>query len=132
MYKGLFWLAGGPADGDRLVTYKIPCGADGAPEAADLPYNSRRGDSFTHRATWEEAAREQPREIRSKPWDHFPRGRVEIRAGRATVYHNPALGSPEFERRIREEFGLDALSPTARFVRFVPDHSRHYRAAKES
>jgi hypothetical protein len=47
-------------------------------------------------------------------------------------------GSPEFERMIRGEFGLDALGPDtlgpdapALAVRFVPDHSRHYRAGKE-
>jgi hypothetical protein len=72
------------------------------------------GVANTHKATWAEAAREQPRDIRSKPWNHFPRGRV---------YHNPALGSPEFEQRIRDAFALDALTLS---VRFVPDHSNHY------
>jgi hypothetical protein len=123
MYKGLFWLA----DGSRLITYKISCNADGVPESADLPYNSRKGNSFAHMATWAEAARRQPREIRSKPWNHFPRGRVEIKAGKATVYHNPTLCSKEFEQKIRDAFALDASPLT---VRFVPDHSSHYRAAE--
>ncbi|MDR1204293.1 MAG: hypothetical protein LBL26_02285 [Peptococcaceae bacterium] len=123
MYKGLFWLA----DDGGLITYRISCGADGTPEAADLPYNSRKGDSFTHKATWEEAAREQPRAVRSKPWNHFPRGRVEIKAGKVTVYHHPALGSPEFEQRIRGAFALDGVPSLE--VRFISDHSNHYKAA---
>ena len=125
MYKGLFWLA----DSDILITYKILCDTEGIPKAQDLPYNSRRGDSFTHKATWEEASRSQPREIRSKTWNHFPRGRVEIRMSVATVYHNPALSSPQFEQRIMEEF---ELTDAALAVRFIPDHSKHYRIGDAS
>lgn len=119
MYKGLFWLADG-----ELIAYKIPCNANGWPDNPQLPYNSRKGDSFTHKATWAEAAREQPRAVRSKPWNYFPRGRVEVKASKVTVYHNPALSSPEFERTIREAFMLNDEKLS---IRFVPDHSEHYR-----
>ena len=124
MYKGLFWLT----DGDNLISYKIRCDADGVPETPDLPYNSRRGNSFTHKATWETAVREQSRAIRAKDWNHFPRGRVEIKNGKAVIYHNPAIGSEEIMLKIRKEFDLTADVPT---VRFVPDYSLHYRAVGE-
>jgi len=119
MYKGLFWLAD-----DKLITYKIECGADGAPAIPDLRYNSRRGDSFTHKATWDEAARNQPREIRSKDWNHFPRGRVEVKAKKVTVYHNPAFETPDIKQMILDEFALVDDSLT---VRFVSDYSYHYK-----
>ena len=124
MYRGLFWVT----DDGEIITYKIPCDADGVMESVSLPYNSRRGDSFTHKATWKEAAQNQAREIRSKAWNHFPRGRVEIKPGKVTVFLNPILCSPDFEQRIRNEFLLTDESLT---LRFIPDHSNHYHAANE-
>jgi len=119
LFKGLFWLTDG-----GLITYKIACDADGEPVTPDLPYNSRRGDSFTHKATWEDAVKEQPREIRSKSWNHFPRGRVEIKNSKVTVYHNPTLTAPDFEQRIKNEFELDGETLE---ISFMQDHSRHYK-----
>jgi len=40
---------------DGVIAHIIACYADGKSATPDLPYNSRRGDSFTHKATWEEA-----------------------------------------------------------------------------
>jgi len=119
LFKGLFWCT---EDG-TLIVYKTQCDTNGIPLNPDLPYNSRRRDSFTHKATWEEAARNQPRETRSKTWNHFPRGRVEIKASKVNVYHNPVLASQIFEQQIIDEFEL-AEQKSA--IRFIPDHSRHY------
>jgi len=123
LFKGLFWVS----DDDTLITYKIQCDTDGNPLTPDLPFNSRKGNSFTHKNTWEEAVKNQSREIRSKVWNHFPRGRVEIKDSKVTVYHNPTLTSPEFENRIRDEF---ELNDEALDIRFMPDHSRHYNAGE--
>lgn len=123
MFKGLFWLAD-----NKLITYKIPCDTYGVPAVLDLHYNSRRGDSFTHKATWKEAACDQTREIRSKTWNHFPRGRVEVKAKKVAVYHNPVFSTPEFKQKIRDEFALTDESLT---LRFVSDYSNHYKAANE-
>ena len=120
MFKGLFWVS----EDDTLITYKILCNADGSPLTPDLPYNSRKGNSFTHKNTWEEVAKEQPREIRSKAWNHFPRGRLEIKDSKVTVYHNPTLTSPEFEQKIKNNFELNEEALT---IRFIPDHSKHYK-----
>ena len=123
MFKGLFWVS----ENGTLITYKIQCNTDGNPLNPDMPYNSRKGNSFTHKNTWDEAVKEQPRDVRSKTWNHFPRGRVEIKASKVTVYHNPTLTSPDFEQRIKDEFELDEGSLT---VRFMPDHSKHYESKK--
>ncbi len=122
IYRGLFWLV----ENDILVAFKTACNTDGQPDDPQLPYNSRKGDSFTHKATWKEAAHNQPRGIRSKAWNYYPRGRVEIRSGKITVYHNPMLADPAFEQRIIDEFELLGHS-----VRFVPDYSRHYKEGAE-
>ena len=123
MFKGLFWVS---EDG-TLITYKIRCDTDGIPLTPDLPYNSRKGNSFAHKNTWEETVKEQPRAIRSKTWNHFPRGRVEIKDSKVTVYHNPTLSSQEFEQKIKDEFDLN---DEVLIILFIPDHSKHYRESK--
>jgi hypothetical protein len=121
MYRGLFWLA----DDGRLITYKLACDMDGILVNPYIHFNSRRGDSITHKATWAEAARLEPRETRCKSWNYYPRGRVEVRASKASIYFNPELSTPEFEQRILDEFGL--MEDNALLVRFIADHSMHYR-----
>ena len=49
---------------------------------------------------------------------------MEIKNGKAVIYHNPAIGPEEIMLKIRKEFDLTADVPT---VRFVPDYSLHYK-----
>jgi hypothetical protein len=119
---GIFWVIG-YFDNFKILAHKTPCDINGTP--TELPrYNSKKGNSFSHERTWESLTQNQPREIRSKAWNYFPRGRVEIANAKATVYHNPQLGDyQEFEASIIKEFGLDCLQ----IMSFRPDYSRHYR-----
>ena len=62
--------------------------------------------------------------IRNRAWNYFPRGRVEIANGKATVYYNPVLSEwADFETAVVREFELDGFP-----MRFVPDHSSHYES----
>lgn len=126
MRKGLFWAIN--ESGNRqLLTFTAECGRDGAVLDSQPPYNSRKGDSYAHKQSWEAAADGCSREIRNKPWNYFPRGRVEIANGKATVYHNPALTEwPEFEAAVLRGFELEDFP-----VRFVPDGSKHYQSIAE-
>lgn len=124
--KGLFWVVGSGNE-RHLVTYAAECDANGAAVEGSLPYNSKKGGGFSHERSWAEAANGQPNSIRSKPWDYFPRGRVEIKNGKATVYYNPALGEWEaFELAIEQAFGLRLLPKT-----MSPDYSQPYKAKQE-
>jgi hypothetical protein len=135
LYKGIFWILqdfpsaiGDASTGGLFVLpYKAQCDENGNATDRDTCYNSRKGNSFTHKRTWEALTRELPREIRSKPWNYYPRGRVEIAHRQATVYHNPQLTElRDFEDAVIKEFGL------ARFtVCFKPDHSAHYRCLSD-
>lgn len=121
MKKGLFWAIDSESE-RRLFAYAAVCDASGTVEAGQPPYNSKKGDSFSRERSWPLIAESLPQRIRSKPWNHFPRGRVEVANGKATVYYNPIIANwPCFQASIVREFELDGFP-----VRFVPDYSSHY------
>ena len=60
-------------------------------------------------------------------YNYFPRGRVELRHGKAVVYLHPSLCTPGIDIRIRHAFSL----PNEMQVAFKADGSRHYRSIQE-
>ncbi|GHV41837.1 hypothetical protein FACS189490_09540 [Clostridia bacterium] len=126
LYRGIFWVIG--QNDDRLLLSKVLCDASGEPlEHAD--FDSKHGDSFNHRKSWQRAAKNTSREIRRGPWNYFPRGRVEIKNGAAIVYHNPILSEiAEFEEAVINEFKLLGSETS---IRFEPDFSQHYASNVE-
>lgn len=118
MYKGIFWLLDG-----ELLTIKVQCDGDGTPlEAA--AFGAKSGENFNHRAEW---ARLPKSVTAGLPFDYWPRGRVEIKKGRATVFLHPSLNREPVLRQIRDTFRLDGAIP----VRVVSDGSAHYRCEAE-
>lgn len=116
LYKGFFWY--NPAN-DLLIVKKVACDKDGIALDA-VEYSSKSGDNFNHKAEWAK----MPRSITSgKPYNYYPRGRVEIGKNRATVYLNPVLNAPKVMEHIDREFGLDDGNI---LVRIVADGSVHY------
>ena len=61
-----------------------------------------------------------------KPYSYYPRGRVEIRQGRAVVYLNPHLCSLSVLEKIKAEFSLSEATGISS-VSVKGDGSRHYR-----
>lgn len=117
--RGLFWVAcryemdGGAGDvrcdfsGTRLIVHVPP------DQTAKTP---------SHMDVWPRLADHD----RGKPWNYYPRGRVEIRGGRAIVFMNPLLFEcAELEALLRAAFGIEDEIPVA----FKADNSRHYRCA---
>lgn len=116
IYKGIFWLIEG-----ELYTKKLECDKSGNVIGDGSGLNSKSGDNFNHRLTWEGL----PKNVtHGKEYNYYPRGRVEIKGGKAVIYLNPALNSEEMLAELTRLFGLDELG----FVRVKNDGSRHYRA----
>ena len=89
------------------------------PEGFD--FNSRRGDALTHKKTWAMLT-EKRKDLRRYAWNYFPRGRVEIRHGKAVIYMNPCIVDCEdFQERLVKVFHLERMK-----VRVVADCSWHY------
>lgn len=119
LYKGVFWIA----DGRRHV-FRIPCDINGnVIGATEYPLNSKDESNYNHKKLWEIL----PKDLTSnKPFDYYPRGRVEIRNAKATVYLNPDINNQEVQSFIVNQFGLTEKN-LIKSVRFVSDGSNHYK-----
>ena len=115
IYKGVFWRIDG-----ALVCRKVRCDENGAP-LEHVEFTAKSGENFNHKAEWEKL----PRSVTDgKPYNYYPRGRVEVKRSKATVYLNPQLNREDVRAQIKREFGLAGLS----CVSFKSDGSAHYRA----
>ena len=73
------------------------------------------GKTYNHKLLWEYI------KPRNKPFDYYPRGRVDYNAkGKAIIYMNPNI-SAEYIDKIKIAFGIDS-EPVIRY-----DHSEHYK-----
>ncbi len=118
LYKGIFWY--NPIE-KKLIVKKVACDRNGI-AVEEVEYSSKSGDNFNHKAEWAKL----PRSITNgQPYNYYPRGRVEIKNGKATVYLNPILNdNPCVMDMINDEFGLNCKTL---LPRFVPDGSEHYK-----
>ncbi len=113
--KGIFWFI---PQTKELIAKKVACDRNGnATENVD--YSSKSGTNFNHKIEWDRF----PNKITNrKPYNYYPRGRVEIKKGKVLVYLNPALRTYAIEKMIINEFFGDADVN----IRFVADNSSHY------
>ena len=118
MYKGIFWYV--PAE-SGLLTVKVACNKEGQATTA-VVYSSKSGNNFNHQAEWEKLPKTVTKGL---PYNYYPRGRVEIKKGHATVYLNTTLNRCDIHQLICSAFSLDANEVA---IRFVGDGSAHYKA----
>lgn len=122
-HKGIFWLIKNADDDDELLSVKVSCDPNGYPlKSAD--FSSVSGQNFNYRAEWEKL----PRKLtKGKPFDYYPRGRVEIKDRKVTVYCHPSLTQSPYRLMITAEFGVPSAT-----TRFVADGSIHYQARRDT
>lgn len=123
LYAGIFWFID-----SELFCVRIPCDAAGNIDASSLPYapNAKNGDTYNHERRWEQLNDAVTRGYR---WNYWPRGRVQIRRGRAAVYLNPAIAREPIIAHIVAAFGLEGGGISS--VRIIPDGSRHYQCGED-
>lgn len=116
--KGIFWFVKESGDDNlRIITKTI------SPEDSDFIGNSKNAETYNHRLTWGIISADEPREIRNREWNYFPRGRVEIVRNKATVYLNPILNEEKYHMEIAAAFNLSSLK-----IRYISDGSEHYKS----
>ena len=100
--RGVFWVIDG-----ELLAYPF----DGRiPEAV-----AKSGNTYNHKLLWES------KKPCNKPFDYYPRGRVDINSkGEAVIYMNTHIGE-EFIPKIKTAFGITS-EPIIKY-----DHSEHYK-----
>ena len=80
--RGVFWLI----DEGELLAFPY--------EEGDIIGVSKSGDNYNHKLLWERVKTKGC----NKPFDYYPRGRVEIsNKGKPVVYMNPYIGEESIE-----------------------------------
>lgn len=115
LYKGLFWLS------EKLIIIKAECDTDGnffkMPDSNLLSENRKE---FNHKSAWQTLPKS---DTNGKPFNYYPRGRVQIKRGNAIIFTNEnAL--PEIEN-IKRAFGLFNGNGIAD-IKIKVDMSDHY------
>ena len=118
MFRGIFWIK----DLDILENnsnYLIKIETNENGDALDYPFplNSKNGDDYAHKATWTLL----PSNLtKNKPFDCYPRGRVEIKHKEVLLYINPILNEDRIVDYLKKEYCLDE-------IKIILDFHEHYK-----
>lgn len=116
LFKGIFWYVPGE---HKLIAIKVKCDNKGLAQEP-INYSSKSGENFNHKTEWSKL----PKSItKNYPYNYYPRSRIEIRNGKATIFFNPVLNRFDIHELIAEKFGLNGSGV---MVREVADGSKHY------
>ena len=122
MKKGIFWVTDPNSEKPQLITVSVECSASGY---SDLPvsYSSKSGDNFNHKIEWQRLDRIVTNGL---PYNYYPRGRVEIKNGKAIIYINPDINKENVIEEIIASFDLKRPNEL-RSVTIKSDGSKHYQ-----
>ena len=116
-YKGLFWLID-----EQLICKKIRCDLSGNVLDSSETLTAKNGKNDNHKIVWDTL----PHSItHGKPYNYYPRGRVEIRNSEAMIFLNPQLCTDNVIKAVKTEFNLSAESGI-KAVKIKADGSKHY------
>jgi len=92
-----------------------------------IALNAKSGNTYNHKKLWEDEIQTNPayKPYNKKPYDHYPRGRVDISNNRVTIYLNPYINRDIIIAEIKQRFGLNTQNIPK--VRVIVDNSEHYK-----
>ncbi len=125
--KGLFWLIKTKEGTFQILCCKLLCFRDGV-TIEEVETGHCENDGISHEQAWTKMAKEE--NTKNKPYNYFPRGRVQIKKGKATIYANPVLCNDSIIKAIKESFGL-TLDNGINKIRVKADNSKHYQFLME-
>ena len=67
---------------------------------------------------------------KNKPYNYFPRGRVQIKNGKAIIFANPLICAKPIMDVIIESFGLKKENGLTK-IKIKADNSKHYQFLME-
>ena len=124
--KGLFWLVKNDEEKFELFCIKILCYRDGE-TLERIETGVCESEKLNHERAWSKLDKAV---TQGKPYNYYPRGRVEIKKGKATVYLNPTLNEEAIVEKICRSFGLTRENGIVD-IRIKNDNSWHYRFLME-
>ena len=120
--RGIFWVKDVNDIENSFLYFTVECNPNG--EVYDnTGLNSKSGLSFNHKVTWSLL---QPFLTDNKPFDYYPRGRVEIAHGKATIYCSKHIAYQELIDVCIDKFNLTAHNGINK-IRLIVDGSDHYK-----
>ena len=124
LHKGIFWITDTDDWSAEQLIFRIPVTPVGEViNAESLDLNSKNVDNYNHRLLWENL----PSKItHKKPYNYYPRGRVEIKRGKAVIYANPNICCDELVDLLVDRFGLNKENGITE-LSLKPDGSNHYK-----
>jgi hypothetical protein len=125
--KGLFWFIKGVDGESYILNFKMACFRDGV-TVEEVESGFCATDGISHKAAWEKLKKDQ--NTKNKPYNYFPRGRVQIKKGVATIYLTPELSHENFIQGLIASFGLTAENGISK-IKVRPDYSKHYKFLME-
>ena len=123
LYKGVFWIV----DTDniyknRKYCFKIPSDTDGNPLDIYLDLNAKKGNTYNHKLLWNKLLKNL---THGKPYNYYPRGRVEIQNGKAKIFLNGNINTTEVLDFLIDEFNLNNHNGIKK-INIIEDNSNHY------
>ena len=127
--SGIFWVVSEDINLSeyKLLAFTIPCDINGNATGNHIvPLNSKSGKSYNHKKLWESDIQNNVihKLYNKKQYNYYPRGRVEVKNKRATIYLNPFINSAIIINEIIDKFGL--TKQNIGDVRIINDGSSHY------
>ena len=122
MKKGIFWCKDANSESPELIVVSSVCDRNGNP-AEPTAFSSKAGENYNHKTEWANLGK---RVTGGQPYNYYPRGRVEIRNGKATIFLNPVLDNDAVLIKILIVFELHR-SDELRSIEVKRDGSKHYQ-----
>ena len=120
--RGVFWVT--DIDSPEMIILSAECDIQGNFLTQPVPeLLADNGCEFNHKRVWETFKR-------SEKYNYYPRGRVQIRHGKAAIYCNPVLCTDNVIAKVTPAFGLFTENGITS-VRVVADGSEHYKYSAE-
>ena len=117
-FKGIFWIK---PDGELLVL-KVKCDSFGnLLENVSPDMLSKNGGNFNHKNAWNVLSKSV---TDNKEYNFYPRGRAEIRNGKAVIFTNYI--TDELKQKIIDAFYLSAENGIEQVI-FKTGNSAHYK-----
>lgn len=127
LYRGIFWIRDINNVYSSDLYFKIPCDTNGSIIDSDfkipLSMSSKGNDNYNHKNVWNSLSRKK---TGGKPFDYYPRGRIEIRNGTAVIYLSPYIPHDELREWLVDKFNLTPSNGIKK-IKFNPDYSEHYK-----
>lgn len=123
--QGIFWITDlDNYENNRDYCFPIYSNPDGSIINPDnYEFNAKSGDTFNHEKYWNNMSKDA---THGEAFNYYPRGRVQINNGKATIYANPNICDDELLKFIQTQFGLYKSNGINK-INIIADGSEHYK-----